>query len=115
MIAAPMTSSDDLPAGISCAVTCSSACALFQALTTCLPQLISCAVLEYQMVIGPRAAAASLPPPPLSEPQALTTSAAASTVAAKPRVPGRDESFMGVPFLIGAVLSWWDCVAVLRW
>src|SRR6476646_8597374 len=80
-MAAPMTSSEDLPAGISCAVTTWSGFAAFQASTTCLPQAISWALLEYQMVIGPLVVAASLLVPPL-EPQAVSTRAPASTAAA---------------------------------
>src|SRR6476661_9182007 len=80
-MAAPITSSEDLPAGISCAVTVSLGLAAFQAATTCLPQAISWALLEYQMVIGPLAVAASLLVPP-PEPQAVSTRAPARTAAA---------------------------------
>ena len=64
VIAAPMTSSELFPVGISWAVTFWSACAAFQAATICLPQATSSALFEYQTVIGPRAwvAAPVLPP-----------------------------------------------------
>src|SRR6185503_18795617 len=67
VIAAPMTSSEDLPVGISWPVTCSFGWALFQADTIALPQATSSGLFEYQTLIGPRACAASLasvPPPP---------------------------------------------------
>src|SRR4051812_37223240 len=65
VIAAPITSSELFPVGISCAVTFSSACPAFHAATICLPQTTSSALFEYQIVIGPRAfAAASAPPEP---------------------------------------------------
>src|SRR6266567_9344524 len=69
VIAAPMTSSELFPVGISWAVIFWSACCAFQAATICLPQATSSALFEYQIVIGPRAlaaVAASPAPPPLS-------------------------------------------------
>src|SRR3954447_1125916 len=70
VIAAPMTSSEVLPAGISCAVTFSLGCAAFHEATIALPQASSSVLFESQILIGPRAEAASpLPPPP--PPQAL--------------------------------------------
>src|SRR6476469_4490677 len=105
-MAAPMTSSEDLPAGISCAVTVSLGLAAFQAATTCLPQAISWALLEYQMVIGPLAVAASLLVPP-PEPQAVSTRAPARTAAAV-YLDGRERRgrFIAGPFLFGAELFW---------
>ena len=68
VIAAPMTSSEVLPAGISCAVTFSVGCAAFHSSTIALPQAISSGLFESQTLIGPFALAASLepaePPPP---------------------------------------------------
>ena len=99
-MAAPMTSSEDFPAGISWAVTFWSGFALFQESTTCLPQAISWALFEYQMVIGPLAVAASelLAAP---EPHAVSTSAPAMTAAAK-AIPDRRctsaEQFHGGSF-----------------
>src|SRR6478752_2513762 len=88
-----MTSSEDLPAGISCAVT-------------------TWALLEYQMVIGPLVVAASLLVPP-PEPQAVSTRAPARMAAAaylEGRV--RRGRFMAGPSLFGvellmAVSAWW--------
>src|ERR1700754_3047106 len=81
VIAAPMTSSELLPVGISCAVIFWSACSAFQAATICLPQATSSALFGYQIVTGPRALAASAaspepPPPPqaASEPTSTTVS-----------------------------------------
>jgi hypothetical protein len=53
VIAAEMTSSDDWEAGICCPVTFWVGWRLFQAATSCSPQVISSALLEYQMLIGP--------------------------------------------------------------
>src|SRR4051795_5322267 len=53
VMAAPITSSEDLPAGISCAATFSFGCAEFQAATICLPQATSWALFEYQILIAP--------------------------------------------------------------
>ena len=64
-MAAPITSSELLPVGISCAVIFSVGCAAFHAVTICLPQATSCSLFEYQMLIGPCAAsafAADVPP-----------------------------------------------------
>src|SRR5690242_16956712 len=64
--AALMTSSDDLPAGISCPLTCSFGWAAFQAATACLPHFTSSGLLEYQILIGPCAwlvLLAEAPPP----------------------------------------------------
>ena len=84
VIAAPMTSSELLPVGISWPVTFSFGCAEFHAVTIDLAQATSSWLLEYQTLIGPRACAASLAePPPPPPPQA-----AASTVVAI-RVPTR--------------------------
>ena len=63
VIAAPMTSSEVLPAGISWAVTFSSGCAAFHSLTIALPQAISSGLLESQTLIGPFAERASLGAP----------------------------------------------------
>src|SRR4029078_11026883 len=101
-----MTSSEDLPSGTSWAVTTWSGFAEFQASTTCLPQAISWALLEYQMVIGPLAVAASLLVPP-PEPQAVSTRAPAGTAAAA-YLDGRERRgrFIAGPFLFGAELFW---------
>ena len=48
-----MTSSDDSAAGICCPVTFWDGYWWFQAATSCSPQEISWALLEYQMLIGP--------------------------------------------------------------
>ena len=68
VIAAPMTSSDDLPAGISWAVTFSSGWSAFQASTIFLPQAISSGLFDSQILMGPLALMASEPPPPPSSP-----------------------------------------------
>src|SRR5215468_2478550 len=86
VIEAPMTSSEVLPAGISCPVTFWSACCWFHAATTPLPHFTSSGLLEYQTLIGPVAWAASLdppPPPPPPQPAAATTP---STPRARPKV-----------------------------
>ena len=72
VIAAPITSSLLLPAGISWPSTCWSALAAFQLATMALPQATSCSLLEYQMVIGPLAAVASVPEAASSPPQAAS-------------------------------------------
>ena len=62
-----MTSSEVLPAGISWAVTFSSGCSAFHALTIALPQAISSGLFESQILIGPVAVVApseSPEPPP---------------------------------------------------
>src|SRR4051812_16852914 len=67
VMAAPITSSELLPVGISWPVTFSPGCAWFQAATTDLPQATSSWLFEYQTLIGPRAAASSfddVPPEP---------------------------------------------------
>ncbi len=63
-MAAPMTSSEVLPAGISWAVTFSSGWALFQSATIALPQAISSGLLDIHTLIGPEALCASLEPDP---------------------------------------------------
>src|ERR1700709_200388 len=74
---APMTSSLVFPAGISCPVTCSSGWVLFHEATTCLPQVTSWALLEYQIFIGPRDVNASGPgPPPVAQPEITSAPAA---------------------------------------
>src|ERR1700748_2468517 len=67
VMAAPMTSSELLPVGISWPLTCSFGCALFHAATIALPQATSSWLLEYQTLMGPWAALACLafvPPDP---------------------------------------------------
>src|SRR4051794_20601392 len=64
VIAAPITSSELLPVGISWPVTFSFGCAWFQAVIIVLAQATSSWLLEYQTLIGPRAAAASFGEPP---------------------------------------------------
>src|SRR5215468_3281790 len=86
VIDAPMTSSEVLPAGISWPVTFWSACDAFQAATTDLPHFTSSGLFEYQILIGPVAAAASLafePPPP---PQPAATVAPTSRNRPRARV-----------------------------
>src|SRR5215468_5703491 len=81
VIEAPMTSSDVLPAGISRPVTFWSACCAFQAATTDLPHFTSSGLFEYQIWIGPVAAAAVSdlePPPPPPQPAAATVAPATS-------------------------------------
>jgi len=65
VIAAPMTSSELLPAGISSDVTCSVGCAAFQASTMPLPQASSSLLLLSQILIAPRAADAEEASAPL--------------------------------------------------
>ena len=90
VMAAPMTSSLVLPAGISWPSTSWSACAAFQLSTMALPQATSCSLLEYQMVIGPLAAVASVPepassPPPQAASDRVTVRVAVSARAFKVR------------------------------
>src|ERR1700712_5308014 len=98
VMAAPMTSSEDFPAGICCAVTNWSGFALFHESTTCVPQVTSWALFEYQMVIAPLAVAASELLAESEPPQAVSTSAPATTAALR---AARDDerlrpmSFMG--------------------
>ena len=72
VIAAPMTSSEVLPAGISWAVTFSLGCAAFQAATIALPQASSSGLFDSQILIGPVDAPAS-PTPPEPPPQAAVS------------------------------------------
>src|SRR5665811_1404499 len=68
VMAAPMTSSDVLPAGISCAVTTSLGWAAFHAFTMAWPQVSSSGLLDSQTLIGPCAVSAApeaLVPPEL--------------------------------------------------
>ena len=100
VIEAPMTSSELLPAGISSAVTCSSAWAWFQAATTALPHFTSSALLEYQILIGPLAWAAlsaDWPPPPL---QAARARPRVATIAIQSRMRG-----LGIGTSLGTVCS----------
>src|SRR5665647_2595210 len=85
-MAAPMTSSEDLPAGICSAVTFWSGFAVFQAATTCSPQATSCSLLEYQILIGPTAVRASPHPvlPPLHPPHAASVKVMARPTARYP-------------------------------
>src|SRR3954452_22433525 len=69
VIAAPITSSEVLPAGISWAVTFSLGWSAFQAATICLPQAISSGLFDIQILIAPVEDEAS-PASPESPPQA---------------------------------------------
>ncbi len=69
VIAAPMTSSDVCPAGISWAVTSSSGFSAFHSLTIALPQAISSGLFDSHTLIGPVADVAPSESP-LSPPQA---------------------------------------------
>src|SRR4051794_30012400 len=63
-MAAPMPSSEVLPAGISCAVTFSCGCAEFHSWTIALPQAISSGLFDSHTLIGPVVLSASLEPDP---------------------------------------------------
>src|SRR6476646_12231687 len=83
---AAITASEVWPAGISCAETVSFGWAAFQAATICLPQATSCALLEYQMLMGPCALVAAAldgepPPPPHATVAPSATAAAAASRA----------------------------------
>src|SRR3954453_63551 len=67
VMAAPMTSSELLPAGISCAVTFSLGFFAFQSATIALPQASSSGLFDSQILIGPFVAR-SLDDEPLSPP-----------------------------------------------
>src|SRR5665647_2874206 len=90
-MAAPMTSSEDLPAGICSAVTFWSGFAVFQAATTCSPQATSCSLLEYQILIGPTAEvaspAATSPLPPAMQPRPSDRSRSGTPTTSR-RAPG---------------------------
>ena len=83
VIAAPMTSSWCVPAGISWAVTCSSGWSAFHASTMALPQATSAVLFDSQISIGPRDSsgplAAALParPTPVAVRLMPTTATAA--------------------------------------
>src|SRR3954454_6474790 len=81
-IAAPITSSEVLPAGISWAVTCSSGWAEFQPLTICFAQAISSGLFDIQILMGPVADAASPEPEPPPH-AAVIPRARTDTVAAR--------------------------------
>ena len=86
VMAAPMTSSELLPAGISCAVTFSLGFSAFHAVTIALPQASSSGLFDSQILIGPLVARSPeaedepLPPPQAVAPSARATSAAAVAV-----------------------------------
>src|SRR5665811_2625209 len=69
-MAAPMTSSDVLPAGICCAVTSSLGWAAFHAFTMLVPQVTSSGLLDSQTLIGPCAVSAE-PPEAVVPPELL--------------------------------------------
>src|SRR5262245_24270049 len=82
VIAAPITSSEVSPAGISCAVTNWPGCAAFHSFTIALPQAISSGLLDIHTLMGPVAVVApeeSLEPPPHA---AVIPTASIVTVAA---------------------------------
>src|SRR5674476_1671757 len=86
VMAAPMTSSDVLPAGISCAVTSSLGWAVFHAFTMALPQVISSGLLDSQTLTGPCAVSAEPPEalvPPELEHAAVVPNAKVMTAAAQ--------------------------------
>src|SRR3954447_22195541 len=96
VMAAPMTSSEVLPAGISWAVTFSFGCAEFHCPTIALPQAISSGLFDSQTLIGPVADWASLEPPP-PPPQAAVMPRARTAA-----VTGRIFDLMGdAPFVRG--------------
>src|ERR1700754_3371736 len=63
-MAAPMTASEVLPAGISCAVTFWSECEEFHSFTIALPQAISSGLFDSHTLMGPVDLCASLEPEP---------------------------------------------------
>src|SRR3954470_22563914 len=66
VIAAPMTSSEDLPAGISWAVTFSLGFLAFQSVTIAFPHASSSGLFESQILMGPcLETSAEADPPPL--------------------------------------------------
>src|SRR3954451_4781552 len=83
VMAAPMTSSELLPAGISCAVTFSLGFFAFQSATMALPQASSSVLFESQILSGPFTARSpdEEDEPPLP-PHAVTPSASATRAAA---------------------------------
>src|SRR4051812_29853953 len=93
VIAAPMTSSELFPVGISCAVTFWSAWAAFHAETICLPQATSSALFDNQTVIGPRVSVAELsvyPPPHAAV--AVRTATRVAAVMVRLMVPPTDSA-----------------------
>src|SRR3954470_4362048 len=105
VMAAPMTSSEVLPAGISWAVTFSFGCAEFHCPTIALPQAISSGLFESQTLIGPVEDWAWLEPPP-PPPQAAVMPRARTAAET-----GRILDLMGdAPFVrVGGwtTLMWW--------
>src|SRR3954467_12701638 len=83
VMAAPMTSSELLPAGISCAVTFSLGFFAFQSATMALPQASSSGLFGSQILIAPSTARSpdEEDEPPLP-PHAVTPSASATRAAA---------------------------------
>src|SRR5450631_322045 len=85
-MAAPMTSSDVLPAGISWEVTTSLGWAAFHAVTIALPHLSSSRLLDSQILTGPCAVSAEPPEalvPPELEHAAVVPIAKVMTAAAQ--------------------------------
>ena len=79
-----MTSSEVLPAGISCAVTFWSECSAFHSFTMALPQAISSGLLESHTLMGPVEDLASLESEPL--PQAAVSPRARTAAEAVRRL-----------------------------
>src|SRR3984893_9608135 len=81
VMAAPITSSELLPAGICSPVTCSLGWVWFQAATTASPHFTSSALLEYKILTPPLElpVAARLLPPHAAMPRLRATTAARKT------------------------------------
>ena len=106
VIAAPMTSSEDFPAGISWAVISSSGCSSFQAATISSPQAISSGLFDSQILMGPVSLVEPEPPSPSSLPQAATLRA---STRLSPKVVVV-LMFIRDPFLLWCESSGW-----VRW
>src|SRR5450759_4691666 len=95
VMAAPMTSSDVLPAGISCAVTSSLGWAVFHAFTMALPQVISSGLLDSQTLTGPCAVSAE---PPVAVVPPEPPHAAVVPIAKVMTAAAQTFFFIGTPF-----------------
>src|SRR5450631_2411479 len=98
-MAAPMTSSEVLPAGICWALTSSLGWAVFHDFTMALPQVISSGLLDSQILIGPCAVRAEPPEDevPLDPPHAAVVAIAKVMTAAAQTFFFMVTPFGGVP------------------
>src|SRR5680860_100005 len=97
VMAAPITSSEVFPAGISCAITCSSGLSAFHSSTIASPQAISSGLFESHTLMGPSAVAASSDPPE-PPPHAAVTPRASTLIVVAMAFVLIASPFVGAPW-----------------